>query len=203
MKTLERIKTFIDGGPGSGPQGGRKDPIKSSSPKEFNSAVLNLYQEQKVEDWQNDEYGDNGMGARGYFGNQQSFKINEGLRTGKASDSRVKKATERFSKSFEKSSVEIPEGSNFYRAVDGNFADQISNMVVGSSFIDEGYFSSAGTKIATKNFGKVLMNIITGSNLKAMIYKDETEVLFSPGRTITIGKSRQSGGKTVIDVRLD
>lgn len=171
--------------------------------KEFARAAESMYKSQKLSDWQADPYSPEALAARTYFGNEQSFHINNGLRHGKMKDKKTKEAADRFSKSFEKSSVELPEGTSTYRAVSGKFADQIKSMKPGDSFVDKGYFSTAATEKATKNFGNVLMKVKTKGAQKAMLYKDETEVLFAPGRKITVGKSKIVNGRHVVEVEVE
>lgn len=176
--------------------------LTSKNPKEFVSKIDEAYSAQGISDWQVDKYSPEAMDARQYFGNEQSFRINQALREGKIPDSRVKDGMKRFATAFERSSIEVPDGTTLYRAVGGDFAEKLASMPEGSSFKELGYFSTAGTKAATKNFGEVLLVVKPAKGLKAMVYKDETEVLFAPGRTIKLGKTKTSGGKRIIEVEM-
>lgn len=142
------------------------------------------------------------MNAKAYFGNEQSFHINASLRNGTKPDKRIKEAQAKVEEAFKNSGVNIGAGSNLYRAVNNKFADQLKGMKEGDTFIDKGYSSTAGTMKATERFGDVVMKIKTTKDLKAMVYKQESEVLFEPGRTFKLGKTKTVGKKTIIEVEI-
>jgi hypothetical protein len=188
------------GGPAKGKEGAAKGkPINAAkSPKEFNSQVDALYDEQGVADWQSDYFDEISM--RKYFGNEQSFKINNAMRTGAELDARGAEGMRAVMNGFKKHAVSLPEGTVLYRSVNGKFADQLASMEAGESFVDKGFTSTAGTIKATERFGKVRMEIAPRAGMKALVYRSETEVLLPAGRKFTIVGKSTKGGITTIRV---
>jgi len=184
------------GGSSSGIGGGFSLATKNA--KEFNSAIDNAYKGQKVKDWQADYI--ESLPLKGYFGTSQAFAINRSLRDGVSMDARAKDAMKAVENGFKNNAITLGEGTVLHRAVSGKFAEQLQNMKAGDSFVDKGYMSTAGTKAATKRFGNVRMEITPTKGLKALIFRDETEVLLQPGRKTTIGKIRKVGNQIVISV---
>lgn len=202
MPYASSVKPASKSSSSSGKSSSGKSGLTARSAKEFSSAASNIYKAQGKTDWEDNPYSPQGLDAKQYFGSTQSFAMNNSLRTGKKPDKRTKEALERFDKAFKTGAVDVPEGTTLHRGVSGAFAEQLSKMKPGESFKDKGYFSTAGTEKSASDFGQVMMKIKTKGSQKAMLHKAESEVLFAPGRKITVTGSKKSGNKTIVEVEL-
>ena len=174
--------------------------MTSKNPKDFNAALDSAYAAQGVADWQEDYVGS--LPLKGYFGTSQSFELNSGLRDGKKLNPRLKEVSATVEGAFKDKSIVLAEGTILHRAVNGDFAKQLLAMPKGSSFVDNGYLSTAGTTKATERFGNVRMEIKTSAGLRGLVFRDETEVLLDKGRKLTVGKTRVSGKTTIVEVTV-
>lgn len=185
-----------DGKDGKGKEG---EPITAKTPKDFGAQVDAIYEAQGVKDWQEDYV--SGLALKHYFGNSDSFAINNGLRSGKM-DKKFKDTVSAVRQAFDDHGVTLPQGTRLYRAVAGDFAEQLAGMKAGDSFVDKGFSSTAGTAKATERFGNVRMEISTSKGTRALVYKDEAEVLLQEGRKYTVDSVTKKGGKTIVRVHV-
>jgi len=188
------------GGEGVGGGGSSSVTISTNTAASFNTVLSSAYKAQGVQDWEAGDYFEQ-LPYKGYFGNGNSFLINRALRSERKLASGQKDVHEFLSSKIGTHGITVSSDSTLYRAVDGVFASKLVGMKAGESFRDGGWVSAAGTKAATKQFGDVVMKIkLAPPGQKALAYRPETELLFPPGRTFTVGSVKQSGKKTFVEV---